>query len=562
MGADIALFKHLPFIILKRERILRDLKQSQGGGSSSSTTSDGVDTCEIATASAKLNQEEYVSIMEEISNTFTALEMVLRCSADSISTCFARIGTELFPILIEFIENLTLELGGDYTVANGTNVTISSIAIKGGIFENEPCKESNLHNNNHTSGESRNDLERASTSSTPTQLCEEDGSTNSGIERLKPEAETTTTASTSPANHQSNDKNNKKKNNEKVASQVSLKTCTKIIGHFARVGSLTETLATTPLLLDTLYDVISHSGNNNNEKMPIEATLNSLWIIANLSCSATNMILIAKHDQLKECLFGILSHPNTEEEEKKCEDIDAFIRLLRIRAVAVRAVLNLSWAPENKIPFSENVDLMENLIRIASHSKSKWLGSGRGVSAILLQSRRHACGTLRNLAAAPRKYKRRLCRLESGKFLDILADVAKYDQDQEVQDKIHATLFNLVSADTAKLFTEKKGVLNVIIAAAMNTSGGKEKYNVDAPICKSKKMAENTLRSLEKALPEDDEGYDALRPTLSRFDSQIAMNRINSNLGSVSMSINNFGALPSLSNFSLGDISNLDPETV
>ena len=191
MGADIALFKHLPFIILKRERILRDLKQSQGGGSSSSTTSDGVDTCEIETASAKLNQEEYVSIMEEISNTFTALEMVLRCSADSISTCFARIGTELFPILIEFIENLTLELGGDYTVANGTNVTISSIAIKGGIFENEPCKESNLHNNNHTSGESRNDLERGSTSSTPTQLCEEDGSTNSGIERLKPEAETT-----------------------------------------------------------------------------------------------------------------------------------------------------------------------------------------------------------------------------------------------------------------------------------------------------------------------------------------------------------------------------------
>jgi len=290
-------------------------------------------------------------------------------------------------------------------------------------------------------------------------------------------------------------------------------------------------------------------------------------------------------------------------EETNCQDIDQYIRLLRTRAVAVRAILNLSWCQENKVPFSENIDLVEDLLRVASHRKSPWGGSGRGVSGILLQSRRHACGTLRNLAAAPRKYKRRLCRMNSGRFLDTLADIAQNDHDAEVRDKIHATLFNLVSADTAKIFTEKRHVLNVIISAATapsseekegsssntnnnntNDSGAdtnastgtgtgantstrinanvnnntKNKNSSNSNSHGYRKMAENTLRSLEKALPEDDEGYDALRPTLSRFDSQVAMNRTMSNLGnlgSVSVSVTNLGTLPSISNFSLGDIS-------
>ena len=131
----------------------------------------------------------------------------------------------------------------------------------------------------------------------------------------------------------------------------------------------------------------------------------------------------------------------------------------------------------------------------------------------------------------------------------MLAEIAKNDHDSEVRDKIHATLFNLVSADTAKLFTEKKDVLDVIISAATSP----EKHS-------SRKMAESTLRSLEKALPEDDEGYDVLRPTLSRFDSQIAINRTNSNMGLGSLSLSSIsmsklGTLPSISNFSLGAMS-------
>jgi len=314
--------------------------------------------------------------------------------------------------------------------------------------------------------------------------------------------------------------------------------------------------------------------DNSNNNIPIEATLNCLWIIANLACSAENMILMSRNHKITKTLFEIASHPN-EFEEKECQDmdIDRFINLIRTRSVAVRGILNLSWAMENKIPLTENVALVDDLLRIASHRKSPWAGTGKGVSGILLQTRRHACGTLRNLAAAPRKYKRRLCRLRGGRFLEALADVARNDYDVEVRDKIHATLFNLVSADTAKMFTEKKDVLDVIISAATcpeekessNAGGGSGTHSRNNNTSRgSKAMAENTLRSLEKALPEDDEGYDALRPTLSRFDSQITMNRSISNLGSVTISVTNLGTLPSISNFSLGDIShsNLNPEMV
>lgn len=189
------------------------------------------------------------------------------------------------------------------------------------------------------------------------------------------------------------------------------------------------------------------------------------------------------------------------------------------------------------------------------------------MSGILLQSRRHASGTLRNLAAAPRKYKRRLCRMKSGRFLDVLADVAKHDRDDEVRDKIHATLFNLVSADTAKLFTEKKYVIDVIVSAATSSEDGDGSINGIGKNVKNNhgdgrsrycKMAVDTLRSLEKALPEDDEGYDVLRPTLSRFDSQVAINRSISNLGSVTVSLTNLGSIPSISNFSFGNLLNAE----
>lgn len=604
MGADIALFKHLPLLIIKKQKILFALNHNKTEEEKEEHSKNN--NLHQLQKQQQYN-DEYVAIIEEISNTFTALEMVLRCSAESISTCYARIGGELFTFLIDIIQDLCKSLStviimdesdnGNDNGNGGTNNTTSTSdgTVKGRTSSSSLISEERvIQDDDHQGGakqQHNHNMEHQDDTSSSNQNSV--GSTSS----LHKAPSSSSTASTTTST-----KSQIVTNNVLFASKVILRTTTKIIAHFGRVGSLTETLANTPKLLETLCAVISMpkgSGYNNEINIPLEARLNCLWIVANLACSAENMVFMARHSKITENLFETLSHPNIHEESTLCKDIDEFITLIRIRSVAVRAVLNLSWTQQNKIPFSENVDLVESILRIASHRKSPWCGSGKGVSGILLQSRRHACGTLRNLAAAPRKFKRRLCRMKNGKFLDILADIAKYDHDYEVKEKILATLFNLVSADTAKMFTDKKDLLNVIIAAAtapdeknvgvdnndqnnVNRSGSSNANSNNHTSSQQKgiggcrKMAENILRSLEKALPEDDEGYDALRPALHRFDSQIAMNRSTSNLGVVVGkggtpnfgSVSNFGNLPSMSNFSLGDInvslsqSTLNAETV
>lgn len=512
MGADIALFKHLPFLLLKKNRIEREIlnhskvKKAEKNGSASGTLS--VDM-------AAYGKFDHITIMEEISNTFTALEMVLRCSADSVSTCFARIGTELLPLIIDLIHELmTSDTFQSQSQKNPPPLSPSSLE-HGDKHNNDSKQKSNFQ-----SGGS------GGTGST-------DSSTVSGGNDIQGKAMTESTDSGNGADAS---------NNPKYVSNVILKTCTKILGHFARVGSLTETLANTAGLLSLLNNIITAP----EDEIPIEAKLNSLWIVANLACSADNMTMMTRHPRLIKTLTQIASHPS-KHDEGNCEEIVQYISLLRARSIAVRAILNLSWSHGNKVPFAENADILEALLCTASHRKSSWAGTGKGVSGILLQSRRHAAGALRNLAAAPRKYKRRLCRFRSGSFLDTLADIAKNDYDDFVKEKIHATLFNLVSADTAKIFTEKKDVLDVIVSTATsnctdeNSCSSLEKEDARA-------IAVRTLRSLEKALPEDDEGYDILRPALSRFDSQITINRSISNLRSVSVSVTNLGTIPSISN--------------
>jgi hypothetical protein len=233
------------------------------------------------------------------------------------------------------------------------------------------------------------------------------------------------------------------------------------------------------------------------------------------------MIKMASTPGIIDTLVTAASHPTAKEEEE-CDNVLDYLKIIRSRSIAIRAILNLSWAHENKIPLSEHSDLVEVLLKTASHRESSWTGHGKGISWILMQSRRHAAGALRNLAAAPRRYKRRLCRMRDGNFLETIAEFATADPDSDVRNKIFATLFNLVSADTAKLFVEKKTVLDAIV----NASTSDDDHGRDNSDCESSRtMARQTLRALEKSLPEDEAGYDALRPALSRFDSQIAMKK-------------------------------------
>lgn len=493
VGSDTAIFKHLTFLLFKRSMIekeidhhcrlqkgqdpdadpdlqqqVNDHEQDQG----KDQNSDHDQPCEMEhdkeneinkTDTNELGLDTRLnSISEEIAFTLQGLEMVLRCSSDCVSVSFQRIGNEALPIILLLLKEQR--------------------ARKLQQRKSFDLKHANSFQSTSTASTSVSDIKIDSTSY------------GFMIDR-------------------------------KISDGI-LKTCTKIIGHFARVGHLTDTLASAKHLLTTLRQIIAMPEDSH---VPIQSRLNCLWIIANLACSAESMVKMAIQPGLIDTLVEVASHPTAKEEEE-CDTVVEYLQIIRSRSIAIRALLNLSWAHENKIPLTEHTYLVEVLLKTAAHRESSWTGHGKGVSWILMQSRRHAAGALRNLAAAPRRYKRRLCRLRDGNFLETLAEFATEDPDSVVRDKIHATLFNLVSADTAKLFVEKKLVLDAIVNAAtsQDDDGGKD------PDCASARtMAVQTLRDLEKSIPEDEADYDALRPALSRFDSQIAMKKSFSEFGNL-----------------------------
>jgi hypothetical protein len=492
VGSDTAIFKHLTFLLFKRSMIEKEIDhhsrsqkdsvpdlqhqvhdQEKDHGKDQNSDNDQPYEMEHDKEN-EINKSDtnelgldhrLNSISEEIGFTLQGLEMVLRCSSDCVSVSYQRIGNEALPIILLLLQEQRAQ-------------------------KLEQRKRQNGFDLSHA-----NSFQSTSTASTSVSEIKVDR-TSSGhlIDR-------------------------------KINDGI-LKSCTKIIGHFARVGHLTDTLASAKYLLTTLRQIIAMPQDSH---VPIQSRLNCLWIIANLACSAESMVKMANQPGLIDTLVEVASHP-TAKEEKECYTVVDYLQIIRGRSIAIRALLNLSWAHENKIPLTEHTDLIEALLNTAAHRESSWSGHGKGVSWILMQSRRHAAGALRNLAAAPRRYKRRLCRLRDGNFLETLAEFATADPDSVVRDKIHATLFNLVSADTAKLFVEKKIVLDAIVNAATSNDNDGPK---DPDCASSREMAVQTLRELEKAIPEDEADYDALRPALCRFDSQIAMRKSFSEFGNM-----------------------------
>ena len=409
-GADIALCKHLGFLLQKRSSMV--LEETFEETNISILKREETDTLPVDLVPEARND---ISIIEEISHTLSALEMVLRSSVGSIFITFNRIGKEVMQILLEIIREGLVSSEDD--------------------FKGRRCQL---------------DLQ---------------------------------------------------------ISESCMKNSTKILGHFARVGSLTEPLANTKGLLTLLKGVVS----SGEDLVPRESRWNALWIIANLACNAENMVMMACHPGLMESLVDVASHP-TDIEEIDAGSIMDYVGLLRSRSIAVRAILNLSWAHENKMPFSEHPQLVGVLLHIAKHRKSLWTGRGKGVSGILLQSRRYAAGALRNLASAPRRNKAILCGYEHGKFLDELANIAGNDSDSDVRDRIHAALFNLVCTDTANYYTQSDITLQVILQAAFVE---RNKTNCTDDISN---MACRTLKTLEKAVSEDAPGFLKLRKILDEFE--------------------------------------------
>lgn len=226
-----------------------------------------------------------------------------------------------------------------------------------------------------------------------------------------------------------------------------LRQATKILGHLARVGEAIEPMAHFPGLLQCLIVLISL---RPYDLVPWEARLSALWILGNLACDVQNMPMIASTPGLLQCLVDVANRPF-----ETADSLEMVMECLRSRSIASRAILNLSWAAENKILLAENTSLMQLLSELCVlRSVPSEIGLARNsttIQGILDKTRRHAVGALRNIAAAPRKIKIELCHNHNGHLLDVLTDAALNDPDTHVKDRALATIHNLAVYDTATM---------------------------------------------------------------------------------------------------------------
>jgi len=369
-------------------------------------------------------------VAHEISRTLEALEMVYRSSPDAVAKSFVSVGLEVVDLLLQVI---TFQLKGRQV---GVGIKVES-----------DTEDSNSVDDKGSVGSSNTNMPSPTLSSQ---------------QRRNPD------------------------------SDFQLRIATKIIAHFARVGSATQPMAHHSGLLACLKRVV----DCDMYEIPSEARLNSLWIIANLACNADNMIMMAWHPGLLDSLVWASSRPTYS-----VESTPRTMEVLRTHSIAARALLNLSWSPENKIPMSEHSNLVDVLSKmiVCRHTCPN-----KGTRSILAQTRCHAVGALRNIAAAPRRNKIRLCKHGCGRVLDALTDAVLYDTDPRIKSRAFAAVYNLACHDTARTIVEKPALLGALSDAMRDTSSND-----------IKSMARSVLHSLEKSITPDMACYHVLREFLN-----------------------------------------------
>mmetsp|Transcript_1673 Transcript_1673/g.2281 ORF Transcript_1673/g.2281 Transcript_1673/m.2281 type:complete len:543 (+) Transcript_1673:364-1992(+) len=377
------------------------------------------------------------SMMHELSCTCEALEMIYRASPSSVSVSFGKIGHELMALLINLISD---ELGN-----RGKNQkTFVKLEEQCESASDEALKD--------------NAMERQNTSIDPFsfEMCP-------------------------PITEESSRRDN----------DIMLRKATKLMGHFARVGDATQSIAYYPGLLKCLIAVLMV---RPYVSIPAELRLNALWIIANLACNSENMVMMACQPNLISALVALAKR------KTHCNDsAETAIEIFRSHSIAARALLNLSWSPENRIPMSENIDLLEALSPLAVFRQSPFGKRGRTVKAMMLQTRKHCLGALRNLAGTPRRYKIHLCTYTEGKLLNVLTDAALNDPDHEVKERAFATIQNLAVHDTAELIVQNPALILALKDALLS--------NKESAI---KSSASATMMVLERSITPDMIQYQTL----------------------------------------------------
>ena len=279
-----------------------------------------------------------------------------------------------------------------------------------------------------------------------------------------------------------------------------LRKVTKILGHCARVGEDTKPMAHFPGLLGSFINVLVLRPFS---LVPWEARLSVLWTMANLACNADCMQMMACTPGLVDSLVDVSCRPL-----RSNDPVETAIEVLRSRSIASRAILNLSWKPENKVLLADHCPLIDLLAELSVHRTcSPSYNKSRTVQEILVTTRRHATGALRNIAAAPRRVKIFLCSYKDGHLLDVLTDAALNDSDPAVKDRAFATFHNLAIQDTAHLLARNPALVLALKDALLSADDGDGE---DTP----KEHASRTLMVLERSITPSMDSYDNLRELL------------------------------------------------
>jgi len=288
-----------------------------------------------------------------------------------------------------------------------------------------------------------------------------------------------------------------------------LRKATKILGHCARAGEDTKPMAHFPGLLGSFVNLIAL---RPYYLVPWEARLSALWTMANLACNADCMQMMACTPGLVDALVDIACRPL-----RSNDPVETAIEVLRSRSIASRAILNLSWKPENKVLLSDNKALIDLLAELTVHrTASPNISKSRTVQEILVTTRRHAAGALRNLAAAPRRVKIFLCSYKDGHLLDVLTDAALNDPDSAVKDRAFATFNNLAIQDTAQFLARHPALVLALKDVLLSSEESMESdtHTDGTP----KDHASKTLLVLERSITPSMDSYENLRDLLDALN--------------------------------------------
>ena len=440
------------------------------------------------------------SLIDEVCSALEALEMVYRANDSGVSDSFRKIGPDLLHVLVTVIdEELNRRVVCD-TKNKATTISMDSVLA---IEKDSKHAFKPIQKDEAVADTQQDDDENANTTRSVQKGFANEGEDDEDAKSVgsTPELQRPITPLYIKAG-------------SPEGNFLILK-ATKIIGNLARVGNATQTLAFFPGLLSCLLNLINYQPY---DAIPWEARLSALWILGNLACNPENMLMMTCTPGLVRSLVRVGCRALHAD-----DPMEVTMEVLRSRALSSRALLNLSWKPENKIPLSENFALVELLTQLAVHRKAPAMNNSRTIKSILLQTRCHAVGALRNLAAAPRRTKIHLCEYKNGHVLDALTDVCLNEPDTGIQNRAFAAIHNLAVHDTAERMVERPALVLALKDVLLEEDG--TATTDSTPLCKEgspRSHASATLLVLERTITPDMESYGNLRDLLDAVNPTVA----------------------------------------